>query len=151
VDIQINEVPPTPEEYCLLRSKCGLGVRTVDAAKLALPRSLYALSLRDTKHNLVGMGRIVGDLGSHVQIVDIAVEPAFQKRGLSRVIMDRLMAFVAAEVPSCAYVNLFADVDYLYQKYGFEYAVSKGMSLNRDKIPRAAKKTGFTFDVEGKA
>lgn len=134
MDIQITEVPPTPEEYCLLRAKCGLGPRTVEAAALALPRSLYALSLREKDH-LVGMGRVVGDLGSHVQIVDIAVEPHNQKRGLSRVIMDRLMAFVTANVPSCAYVNLFSDVDYLYQKYGFEYSVSKGMSLNRAKIP----------------
>ena len=131
--VQINEVPPTPEEYCALRAKCGLGARTVAAATLALPRSLFALSLRTPEGRLIGMGRVVGDLGSHVQIVDIAIDPSHQKRGLSRVIMDRLMAYVAAEVPSCAYVNLFADVDYLYQKYGFEHAVSKGMSLNRAK------------------
>lgn len=79
------------------------------------------------------MGRVVGDLGCHVQIVDIAIDPKFQKRGLSKRIMHAVMDFVKSEVPDCAYVNLFADVDYLYQKYGFDYPKSKGMYLNRTK------------------
>ena len=135
MNIRINEEPPTAEEYCLLRAKCGLGARTVEAAIIALPRSLFSITLRNPKNELIGMGRIVGDLGSHVQIVDIAVEPDYQKLGLSRLIMDRLMNFVAVEVPTCADVNLFSNVDALYQKYGFENAVSNGMSLNRMKNP----------------
>lgn len=131
MDIYFIEEPPSPEEYCELRSKCGLGRRTIDAANLALSRSLFAVSLRDSSGQLIGMGRVVGDLGCHVQVVDIAVEPAFQKRGLSRQILQRIMRFIEKEVPDCAYVNLFAGVDYLYQKFGFRYPKSKGMYLER--------------------
>ena len=134
MEYKIYEQPPTPGEYCGLRALCGLGPRTIEAAKISLPRSLYAVSIRDQSGKLIGMGRVVGDLGSHVQVVDIAVDPAYQKRGLSRKIKDRITHFVETEVPECAFVNLFADIDYLYQKYGFEYPVSKGMFLNRSAL-----------------
>lgn len=124
-------ISPTVEEYCEMRKVCGLAPRTREAAEQGLPRSLFAVSLRDENKKLVAMGRVVGDLGCHVQIVDIAVHPDHQKKGLSLKIMDAVMDFITREVPECAYVNLFADVDYLYQKYGFDYAVSKGMSLKR--------------------
>lgn len=133
MDIQILEEAPTPQEYCDLRAACGLGSRTVEAAAIALPHSLFAVSIRNQTGQLIAMGRLVGDGGSHVQVVDIAVEPKYQKRGLSRIVMDRIMTHVQTHVPECAYVNLFADVDYLYQKYGFQYSVSKGMNLHRTK------------------
>ena len=77
---------------------------------------------------LIGMGRIVGDGGCHLQLVDIAVHPDHQKKGLSRQILTRLRSHLEREIPECAVVSLFADVDYLYQKFGFEYPrKSKGM------------------------
>ncbi len=115
MNILITEQPPSPQEYCALRAKCGLGRRTIEAAAIALPRSLFAVSLRTSDQVLIGMGRVVGDQGSHVQVVDIAVDPEFQKQGLSRQIMNRIMTYMREQVPDCAYVNLFADVDYLYQ------------------------------------
>lgn len=119
----------SPQEYCDLREDCGLSKRTLEAAALALPRSLYFVSIRDGDR-LIGMGRVIGDLGCHVQISDIAVHPDYQKQGLSHVIMKRIMRFIENEVPECAFVNLFADVDYLYQKYGFvEGTKTKGMHL----------------------
>lgn len=59
------------EEYCELRKVCGLSVRTVEAARISLPRSLHSVIVRDGEQ-LIAMGRIIGDLGCHVQIVDIA-------------------------------------------------------------------------------
>lgn len=128
--------PPTPEEYCELRKLCGLGPRTVAAATIALPRSLFAICLRSGEENqLIAMGRVVGDLGSHVQVCDIAVRPEHQKKGYSKIILENIRAFIKREVPECAFVNLFADVDFLYQKFGFEYTVAKGMYLVKDFTP----------------
>lgn len=131
MDFKILEEPPTPAEYCEMRAKCGLMPRTESAARVSLPKSLYAVTIRNDENRLIAMGRVVGDLGSHVQIVDIAVDPDFQKQGYSTRVMKKIMNFIDTQVPDCAFVNLFADVDYLYQKYGFQYPVSKGMFLNR--------------------
>ena len=130
-EMKVSNEPPTPEEYCELRVICGLAAKTLDAARTALPRSLYTVTVRD-QGKLVGMGRVVGDLGCHVQIVDIAVRPSHQKRGISHKIMKEIMKFIELNVPSCAFVNLFADVDFLYQKYGFVLGEkTKGMYLQR--------------------
>ena len=42
------------------------------------------------------------------------------------------MEFIENQIPKTAIVSLFADVDYLYQKFGFGKPVaSKGMFLKR--------------------
>jgi len=129
--IEITETIPSPEEYCGMRKACGLSEKTLEAAKKGLPRSLYAVSLRSSG-KLIGTGRIVGD-GLHVQVVDIAVHPDFQKRGLSKQILQRIVAYAETQVPKCAVVSLFADVDWLYEKFGFgKPERSVGMFYKRD-------------------
>lgn len=121
---------PTPEEYCGLRAATGLSPMTKDAAERGLPNSLYSVTVRSSEE-LVGMGRVVGD-GLHVQVVDIAVLPAFQGRGISRIIMESIMGFIDRDVPRCAVVSLLADVDWLYHKFGFEKSRrSTGMVYRR--------------------
>lgn len=91
---------------------------TASVAEGALPRSLHAVTVREGGV-LVAMGRAVGD-GLHVQVVDIAVHPDYQGNGLSRIVMERIMAFIDTSVAPCAVVSLLADVDWLYHKFGFE-------------------------------
>jgi len=130
-DYLLSNVVPSPEEYCALRKSVGLSEMTLSAAREALPRTLFMVSIRD-KDTLIGMGRVVGDKGCFLQVVDIAVSPDYQKQGLSRRIMESIMHFIENEVPKCAVVSLFSDVDYLYQKFGFDTPkVSQGMFLKR--------------------
>ncbi len=129
MEIALAEVVPTVDEFCSLRIAVGLSAMDPAAAAEALPRSLHAVTLR-SEGTLVGMGRVVGD-GLHVQIVDIAVDPAAQGQGLSRVIMENIMAFIAT-LPESTLVNLFADVDWLYHKFGFAVPDhTTGMTLHR--------------------
>ncbi len=116
--VALNAVPEAPsvEEYCSLRVAAGLSAMDPDAAAAALPRSLYAVTIR-SEQQLIAMGRVVGD-GLHVQVVDIAVHPEFQGQGLSRQILEEIMSFIAA-LPRSTIVSLFADVDWLYGKFGF--------------------------------
>jgi len=128
--MQIEDKIPDPTEYCALRVASGLSAMSLDAAIFGLSKSLYAVTLRQDGR-LIGMGRVVGD-GLHVQVVDIAVDPEFQGKGLSRQIMERIMAFIDEKVPKCAVVSLFADVDWLYQKFGFvKPQKSQGMFYKR--------------------
>lgn len=122
---------PRPREYCELRLAAGLSSKTVGAAEVGLPRSLYSVVVRRDR-DLVAMGRLVGD-GLHVQVVDIAVHPDHQGQGLSRKVMEVLMTHVEEAVPECAIVSLLADVDWLYHKFGFVVSDrSVGMIYRRE-------------------
>lgn len=46
--------------------------------------------MRDTQSKLIGMGRLVGDLGSFVAISDIAVHPDHQGKECGRFILEAL-------------------------------------------------------------
>ena len=64
---------------------------------------------------------MIGDGGCFYFVVDVAVEPGLQGRGLGRRIMQALDAWVRANAPATAHVSLIADGDarYLYEKFGF--------------------------------
>ena len=69
----------------------------------------------------VGMGRVIGDGGCFFQVVDIAVLPEHQGKGLGKRIMETLVNRLHEHAPSSAYVSLIADGDahHLYSKFGF--------------------------------
>ncbi len=121
-DLQFVDTIPNPEEYLNLRSACGLGPRSLSAARKGLPNSLYALSVRDNDAALVGLGRVVGDGGSFAMISDIAVHPTWQRRGLGNTIMDRVMAWCQQELPETCFVSLVsnAGLSPWYEGFGFQ-------------------------------
>lgn len=116
-------VPTAPgvDDYCRLRSVAGLSAKSQEAARIGLPNTWFGVTILH-EGNPVGMGRIIGDGGTAFQIVDIAVEPAHQGKGLGKQIMAALMEHLHANAPHSAYVSLIADGDarHLYAKYGFE-------------------------------
>ena len=121
---------PSVEDYRRLRSVAGLSPKSVEAATRGLANTIYGVSLV-LGENTIGMGRIIGDGGCFFVVVDIAVQPEYQRRGLGRRIMDALDAWLRANAPNSSNVSLFADGDarHLYAKYGFVEAgpVSVGM------------------------
>lgn len=121
---------PTAEEYVHLRLAAGLSPKSLQAAENGLGNSVFALTLR-VSSKLIGMGRIIGDGGCFYQIVDIAVEPAYQGNGLGKVIMSELTAYLSDHAPEGSYVSLLADVpaDKLYKQFGFEYTQPKSVGM----------------------
>ena len=131
-DYRLVAETPKPEEYCELRVAAGLSPRNVVAATQGLPGTLFAVCVRDGDH-LVGMGRVVGDGGLNYGIVDLAVHPNYQRRGIARSIMELLMRYIHGHAPDSAYVSLLADggAPALYAKFGFEFTAPRtvGMAL----------------------
>ncbi len=113
-------IPPFPPlrtfAVCVKFPACP---RPLDAAKAGLPRSCYGVHIL-WQGTPVGMGRIVGDGALNFDIVDIAVDPDHQGKGLGRQIMEALIAWLDANAFKGAYVTLVADVPELYAKFGFE-------------------------------
>ena len=125
---------PSIATYQHLRVAAGLSAKTTAAAARGLPNSLFAVQVLHGDE-VVGMGRIIGDGGCFFQVVDIAVLPAHQGKGLGKRIMCEIMQFIETEVPESAYVSLIADgqAQDLYAQFGFKHTapVSVGMALKR--------------------
>lgn len=125
---------PSIETYQALRVGAGLSAKSTEAAARGLPNSLFAVQIlhEDTP---VGMGRVIGDGGTAFQVVDIAVLPAHQGRGLGKAIMREISGFLADAVPQSGYVSLIADgpAQDLYAQFGFvpTAPASIGMRLAR--------------------
>ncbi len=111
---------PDASDYCRLRALTGLSEKSTAAAALGLANTTYGVSLLHGEE-VVGMGRIIGDGGCFHFVVDIAVVPELQGRGLGKRIMDALDAWLRANALPTAHVSLFADGEakHLYAKYGF--------------------------------
>lgn len=111
---------PRSAEYLALRAAAGLSPMSEEGAALGLPASWSSVCVR-LDGELIGMGRIVGDGGLFLFVVDIAVTPAWQGKGLGRRIMQALMDDVHARAPSRTMVGLIADgtAHELYAKFGF--------------------------------
>jgi ribosomal protein S18 acetylase RimI-like enzyme len=129
----IRHAPPSVEQYLALRAEAGLGPFSAEGAAIGLPRSSFAVTLYEDDL-LIGMGRVIGDGGCFFQVTDIAVKPAYQGRGLGKIIMREITAFLDT-LPDKAYTSLIADgeASQLYAQFGFAPVMpkSQGMALKR--------------------
>lgn len=128
--IELVEIFPQVEDYCSLRILAGMSPRTPQAAARGLPNTLYGVSLL-REGQVVGMGRIIGDGGCFYSVVDIAVTPDLQGRGLGRRILDALDAWLRANAEPSAFATLVADGDarHLYAKYGFAESAPHAVNM----------------------
>ena len=131
-DYQLVSGTPSVADYRPLRKVSGLSEKTQAAAEAGLPKTWFAVTILQQGH-AVGMGRVMGDGGTAFQIIDIALDPAHQGKGLGKQIVSALIDHLRAHAPASAYVSLIADGDakHLYAKYGFEDVMpaSIGMAM----------------------
>lgn len=108
---------PSAQEYNHLRIISGLSPKNETASEIGLKNSVFMVALRDSG-KLVGMGRIIGDRGCFYQVVDIAVAPSHQGKGLGKLIMSEINTYLDHHAPKNSYVSLIADVpaDRLYDR-----------------------------------
>lgn len=118
--------------YQDLRVRCGLSAKTDEAAAIGLKHSIFSVMIKEG-HEVIGMGRIIGDGGCFCQVVDICVIPEKQGKGIGKLIMQHITNFIQTNLPKSCYTSLIADGDasFLYEKFGFKDTLpeSKGMYL----------------------
>ena len=110
------------EDYLKLRESVGWINFSKEQAQEAINNSLYTVIAIDNKQT-VCMGRLVGD-GMYGMIVDLVVEPNYQKQGIGSKIMDMLMNFVEKKTPiggRCS-IQLIAEKgkEAFYEERGFK-------------------------------
>ena len=123
---------PDVDTYLQLRERAGMRARTLQGATKGLGSELFSVILRvSTSGEAVGMGRVVGDGGTVFHICDMAVDEKWQGKGGGTMIMDSLMEYIFKEASPLSYINLMADVDGFYERWGFKPTIpnSRGMFL----------------------
>ena len=120
---EVRAQVPAVDDYIRIRLAAGLSRKTLEAATVGLKNSLFAVTVFH-ENEPIGIGRVVGDGGCFFEIVDIAVRPEHQKKGVGRLIMDAVMSYLLEHAPSSAYVSLMADhgTPAFYERFGFARA-----------------------------
>jgi ribosomal protein S18 acetylase RimI-like enzyme len=115
---ELIEFFPQAKAYVRIRQAAGLSLVSYQAAVRGLPNTLFGVSIL-LGEKVVGMGRVIGDGGCLYHVVDIAVIPEHQGRGLGKRIMNAIMDYIEEDALPTAYISLIADAPDFYRKYGF--------------------------------
>jgi GNAT superfamily N-acetyltransferase len=119
---ELVDGPPSVADYLTLRVRSGLSARTPEQAKAGQHGAWAAVHvIHQASGTVVGMGRILGDGGWYFHVIDMAILPEHQRRGLGDAILSWLLAQVRGRAPVGAVVNLIADPPgrRLYERHGF--------------------------------
>ncbi|MBP1921668.1 GNAT superfamily N-acetyltransferase [Halorubrum alkaliphilum] len=134
---ELREGTPSVAAFIRLRRAAGMADRSREAVERGLPNTTYGVHVvGGRRDHAVGMARIVGDGGSVFQVSDMAVAEPHQGQGIGTAMMDALVAWLHGHAPDGGYVNLFADVDGFYERWGFERSApaSNGMWIRTDSL-----------------
>jgi GNAT superfamily N-acetyltransferase len=120
---EVRKEVPAVEVYRRIRREAGMSDKSEAAARVGLANGLFSVVVYFGDEP-IGLGRVIGDGGCFFQIVDIAVVPAHQKKGVGHLIMSALMEWLHANAPATAYVSLMAHhgTPDFYARYGFTAA-----------------------------
>lgn len=113
----------TYEDYFNLRESVGWMNFSKEQTQKAPLNSIYTVIAVDDYGDAVGMGRLTGD-GMYYMIVDIAVCPDYQKKGIGIEIINMLITYVSGETPvgGRSSIQLIAEKgkESFYEKIGFK-------------------------------
>ena len=125
---------PPVDIYLHLRSATGLSPKTPAQATAAFGGSWYTVYIvHDSTDEIVGMGRVIGDGGWYFHIVDMAIVPHHQRKGLGDAVLASLLKEIEDKAPPGPYVNLVAEEAgrKLYAKHGFVETAPKSAAMEK--------------------
>lgn len=131
-DYCLTPTAPTLDEYLRLRRDSGLTPRSHAQGEAALLGSWAVCTVRHTASGeAVAMGRVIGDGGWYFHVVDMAVLPEHQRRGLGDAVMTHLLGVIEDAAPPGAYVSLMADAPgrRLYERHGFTETAPRSLGM----------------------
>jgi len=127
---------PSVDDYMRLRAVSGLSPRSREQAAPALANSWRFCHVRAAStDSAVAMGRVLGDGGWYFHIADMATDPAHQRRGVGRRIIEWLIAEIDEHAPPHPYITLMADAPGrpLYRSLGFVDTAPRSLGM---RLPR---------------
>ena len=120
--MEIRENEFDAEAFMSLWNSVWDGCPSREQISTALAHSIYRAAVYDGG-TIVGMARMIGDLGLCYYIKDVVVRPEYQGRGIGRMLIDALLKYIRENgVPGTDIaVELCAMPDKMpfYEKFGF--------------------------------
>lgn len=110
------------DTYCALRESVGWSNFGKEQAVKAIDNSFYTVQAMDGSKT-IGMGRVVGD-GMYLVVVDIAVIPDYQRKGIGTIIIQSIMKHIENSMSegSRVSIQLISEIgkEQFYIKQGFK-------------------------------
>lgn len=120
ITVKHNEL--TAKEFIELWESVWDGAPTFEQVELGLKNTLFRVSVWDDD-KVIGMARMIGDIGLDYYIKDVVVRPEYQGRGIGRMLINELLKFINDNgIPGTEiFVELCAMPDKIpfYEKFGF--------------------------------
>ena len=122
MDVEFKALLPKKEEFIELHRTTGWntqGLYTDDQLFQAISNSWYAVSVY-SNDQLIAFGRIISDGIYQTLICDVIVHPIYQKQGLGKMVVEKLLDKCKAE--GIKWVQLFSakGKQEFYKKVGFK-------------------------------
>ena len=110
------------EDCNRLRDSAGWPQVHPDQLETGLKNSAFIVAAKDGE-NTVGMARLVSDGGHVVFIVDVLVLPEYQRKGIGKTMMGKIMEYVHGKLKNGYFiqVDLMAakSKEKFYEEFGF--------------------------------
>ncbi|MBD8057583.1 GNAT family N-acetyltransferase [Cellulomonas sp. JH27-2] len=127
---------PDADDYARLRCEAGLSPVSPEQAARAVVGGWFACHVVRAAHDdepdeVVAMGRVIGDGAWYFHVIDMAVLPGHQRRGLGDAVLTRLLREIRTQAPPHAWVNLLADAPGrgLYARHGFTQTAPDSLGM----------------------
>ena len=131
-NMEIRENEFDADAFMLLWNAVWDGCPSREQVTAALAHSIYRAAVYDGDR-IVGMARMIGDLGMCYYIKDVIVHPDYQGRGVGRMLIETMLTFIRTHgVPGTDIaVELCAMPDKMpfYAKFGFAANEAQRMRL----------------------
>ncbi|MGL5358972.1 MAG: GNAT family N-acetyltransferase, partial [Shewanella sp.] len=121
-----------------LRAAVGRPAIGVEAADERLHRALYWVAVRlkatgeQPRANVVAIACVYQDNPRHFAIEDFIVLPEYRHFGLTQIILERVLEFVASRASSqgCVSINAYGEDERLCAAYGFVHSHCANLGPN---------------------
>ena len=119
--VRIEESTISPNIFNYLRKEVGWEKHEVKDIELALKNSLYIVIAKNENDETIGMARVIGDEGMYYYIQDVIVIPKYQKKGIGKILMDKIMEYIEKNRKKEMFVGLMAakGKEGFYKNIGF--------------------------------
>ncbi|HEX9782444.1 MAG TPA: GNAT family N-acetyltransferase [Opitutaceae bacterium] len=131
----VKRLPTTGEYHALVEAVRWTEFVNYEAAARSLSRSLFCV-VAELEGRCIGMARVAGDGALFFHVMDVAVLPEYQRRGVGTQLMNRLVEFIRNSAPEKALVGLFtgAAQSPFLERFGFRGPVAPLMGMTATSL-----------------
>lgn len=126
---KITEGKIDTKDFNALRAAVGWERHSSQAVRQALKNTHYLVKAQAADGKVIGMARIIGDIGVNFYIQDVIVLPEYQGTGLGKKLMDKVMGYIKKKAKPGCFIGLMSAVgkEGFYEKYGFIKRPANGL------------------------